>query len=608
MRKYYKYTYSSWTRPNLSTYTNGTFTVSANKETQYNSNPYKAWEAFDNSSSTFWRSGTTSGWIMFKNKNPLNVTSLTWGYLYNYPTSGTVEVSNNGVDFTEIKTWTNNSGADFTINLTNNTEYYNYYKVNINGVNTDVIHLCELGITATEKVVIEGTASDYDFYEDIDVYKTIVNIDKDYWKTLYEYTTPGTYSMDLVNGDYIIEIFGGGGGLAISGYNNWFHGGGGGSAAGFKGLVTLPSDTYTVTVGNGGIGRIGGANVQSADNGTSSIFSNPNSNLIVAGNGTGGWGSYDNSGGGTGGTLTLSDSLTIKKIYCKGNGYNGGTGGAYGTTTMTVYGGNSIQDGTVYGAGAGGSRFGSTGNGYGVDGYFRIYGKSNESNYDLLKENKQYNIFDSKEQVYHNYVHEYITTGNYEITLEEGDYEIEMYGAGAGACRNGHEKYWTKIGGGSGAGFKGIIHLSANTYTLTIGAGGAYADGNAASSGNGGNTTFADLITCGGGIGAYYAYHAHYDNRNGEGGTLTISDNANIVGTPELQSNGNDGQRNYYMNNDPATSGGLSLYDGTLLGYGAGGSSNVSNSSTKGIGGYLKIVDLDHGYYTTKHHLKMLKL
>jgi len=131
------------------------FAVLANAETQSGTSPYRTYEAFDNNSSTYWRSGTATGWIEFYNPKPLKVTNLKWGYYFNYPTGGNVQGSNDGSTWTTLTTWTNSSANDFNISLSSNTNYYKYYRVNVTGVNTDVVHCGQLYITATyqEKLV-----------------------------------------------------------------------------------------------------------------------------------------------------------------------------------------------------------------------------------------------------------------------------------------------------------------------------------------------------------------------------------------------------------------------------------------------------------------------
>ena len=169
-RKYYKY--ESWTQPTLSsngTIGGGSFAVTASAESQASGDPpYKAWEAFDKNSYTYWRSGQTSAWLEFYNPEPLRVTNLQYANTYCYPTQGTVIASNDNSNWDTLTTWTNNSIDTFNIDLSSNTNTYLYYRVVVNQVNTDYVHCQELTITAQK--VVEGTSSDYDFYEDVDVY------------------------------------------------------------------------------------------------------------------------------------------------------------------------------------------------------------------------------------------------------------------------------------------------------------------------------------------------------------------------------------------------------------------------------------------------------
>lgn len=124
-----------------------------------------AYGAFDNNTNTYWRSGTTSGWIQFYNPVPLKVSAIKWGYFYCYPTGGNVQGSNDGTTWTTLNTWTNSSAADFTINLSTQ-QYYKYYRINITGVNKDVIHAHSLTITAIYQREVEtyvGKHDDYDY-------------------------------------------------------------------------------------------------------------------------------------------------------------------------------------------------------------------------------------------------------------------------------------------------------------------------------------------------------------------------------------------------------------------------------------------------------------
>lgn len=130
---------------------NNTFSVKASSENQSGSDPYKAYEAFDNNASTYWRSDVNfNNWLEFYNPNPLNVTNLKWGFFYSYPTGGNVQASDDESNWITLTNWTNNIEADFNIDLSSNTSFYKYYRININGVNKDRIHCKSLIITARE--------------------------------------------------------------------------------------------------------------------------------------------------------------------------------------------------------------------------------------------------------------------------------------------------------------------------------------------------------------------------------------------------------------------------------------------------------------------------
>lgn len=144
---------TNWTQPTLSA--NGSvggnaFAVTGSAESNSSGNRY-FYHAFDNNTSTYWRCNSGTGYIEFYNPVPLRVTNLKWTYYYCYPTGGNVQGSNDRTNWTTIKTWTNSSAADFNISLSSNNNAYKYYRINITGVNKDVIHCKQLTITAQEQ-------------------------------------------------------------------------------------------------------------------------------------------------------------------------------------------------------------------------------------------------------------------------------------------------------------------------------------------------------------------------------------------------------------------------------------------------------------------------
>ena len=141
----------AFTQPTLSE--NGTmggssFAVSADNKTN-GRNP--AYYAFDDNTNNYWRGGNVPGYIEFYNPAPINVTALTWGFFYSYPTSGNVQGSNDYSDWTTITDFTNDSASDFTIDMSGNTNSYKYYRINVSAVNMDVIHCKNLTIVGTVK-------------------------------------------------------------------------------------------------------------------------------------------------------------------------------------------------------------------------------------------------------------------------------------------------------------------------------------------------------------------------------------------------------------------------------------------------------------------------
>ena len=178
--------------------------------------------------------------------------------------------------------------------------------------------------------------------------------------------------------------------------------------------------------------------------------------------------------------------------------------------------------------------------------------------------------------------YEYSEAGNYTITLASaGNYEVSLIGGGGYGAGSWNYPTGVTAGGGSGAGFIGTITLSAGTYTITVG-------GNT----NTGNrdTVLKDssnnviIKAGGGGNGSADAWSVSYTG--GSGGVLT--NNATVVGSPTLSTNGNNGGGAIQS----AVQGGDSVYDNTKTGYGAGGGSVWGNNTVYGVAGvpgYFKL-------------------
>ena len=198
----------------------------------------------------------------------------------------------------------------------------------------------------------------------------------------------------------------------------------------------------------------------------------------------------------------------------------------------------------------------------------------------------------------------YNTPGEYTINIPSGRYELHLVGAGGGAAGNGWEAAGCLGGGGSGAYYNGLFSLtSTQNISITIGTGGtsnvAYTPNSPRTAGSGTASTFGTIITCGGGTGGFAQSTAN--TRGGTGGTVTINDTLGIITKNIIVS---DGQDNVYARGPYAgwsdCSGGLSVYDNTHYGYGAGGWSNNQNAIV-GLAGFCKVVrisdETDYDYY-----------
>lgn len=185
MRRFYKkYTFGSWTRPNLSA--NGSmggtsFAVSV--DNIYDGN-YPAWKAVDGNTTTgnnCWASGTNGfpHWYAFYNPDPLKVTQLqimnrvytaSYANIQNYQ----IQISDNGSSWTTIYTGTNSnntSGSTWTINLSSvdykPSKYFRIYITSRLG-NDSYVTIGELKITA-QKVTgaTNSNSNDYDYIENV---------------------------------------------------------------------------------------------------------------------------------------------------------------------------------------------------------------------------------------------------------------------------------------------------------------------------------------------------------------------------------------------------------------------------------------------------------
>lgn len=196
VRKYYKYQYSEWVQPTLSGY--GTPYVSDLAVTaSITVSSYEVWKAFDKNTSTFYilksvsnPTGVTANIIT---KNQLNVTTMVFKNraASNYAITGVIiyGLKKDGTVLYQ-KSYSNTSygaGAEWTVDMSDNTQYCDYYQIYCTGGQyggSASTSLAELYITATQRIPVPSDESDYDFYEDVDVYE-LVKRTKDSKDTYY---------------------------------------------------------------------------------------------------------------------------------------------------------------------------------------------------------------------------------------------------------------------------------------------------------------------------------------------------------------------------------------------------------------------------------------
>lgn len=199
-------------------------------------------------------------------------------------------------------------------------------------------------------------------------------------------------------------------------------------------------------------------------------------------------------------------------------------------------------------------------------------------------------IWAKKDIKYFKTVFEKATAGTYSLNLPAGYYYVELYGAGGGWANSNwttDTHYCRTSGGGSGACFKGIIHTT-GAMTVTVGAGGKGADyfRVSGSGENGGATSINNIVSAGGGQGAYSTYLNSAGWYVGAGGAVSILNSSAVVKSI-TSSIGKDGSTvsSVYTLGPSTVAGGLSLYNNTATGYGAGG-----GYPNEAIDGYIRIM------------------
>lgn len=180
------------------------------------------------------------------------------------------------------------------------------------------------------------------------------------------------------------------------------------------------------------------------------------------------------------------------------------------------------------------------------------------------------------------------TSGTATVNIEyDGYYELTVIGGGSGGAFEYSAKYADgAAGGGSGAGLIGVAYLTKGSYSVTVGAGGAGKWDNNASetvtASAGGASKFGSIVTAGGGSAPKAVYNGGTQTA-GAGGTLSYTSSA--FRSTSLAKNGNAGTTNNNASTNTAYSGGAAVYGG----YGAGGKAQYGGAYAGGTG-YVKVV------------------
>ena len=200
VRKYYKYVYNPWVRPNLSD-----FGVLGGDSFACAGGSYRLWQIFDgvDNYGQLWSTNEDTRTLTIYNPKPIQINSVSWTNKYNtYLGEVTWSGSNDGVNYTTIITFSNmSSAASQTKTFPANSGYYKYFKMRVNVFN-GYGDIDEMTFDATVKEVGNGTSSDYDFYEDVDVYKVVKETTRKYFKYSYQtFTRPNLTSNGAIGGD-----------------------------------------------------------------------------------------------------------------------------------------------------------------------------------------------------------------------------------------------------------------------------------------------------------------------------------------------------------------------------------------------------------------------
>jgi len=322
IRKYYKYV--TWTQPVLtSNNSSDIMWVSASNEGQG-----AAFNAFDdNVSSTNWctSNNITTAYLYVNINENIYISSISvTGYTNVYGHTDTITIYSNDIEIgatktynysqSNIQTWTFNSPVKVS---------------SLTFKGTGLTWTCIPNITITAQKVINGTSSDYDFYEDEYKYKLVKDTIRTYYKRA-SFTSDSTFTVPFGITKLKIDCVG------AKGKDDSAVGGNGGRVQ--CDLAVSAGDVLNITVGAipTGATRTPMYNASDVRTGGTAIS---NRIIIAGGGGNGGHdGGRGATQGGAGGGTTGGDGVVWRNVdpIC---GYGGtqSAGGRGGYTTSTYY-------------------------------------------------------------------------------------------------------------------------------------------------------------------------------------------------------------------------------------------------------------------------------
>ncbi len=182
--KFYKYQYQDFVPPKLTDYKDGNnFSVYWEGSGGYGD---YAWKMFDGNPSTFGRGKNSSPPpIVIYNHYPLKITRLSVQNISDLRFGALVFKilgSNDGVNFTEVQTFTGIQqirNYELVLNEVTNKNYYKYYQFYLS--NNFGICVQEITITGQERYSVDATAEDYDYFINIPKVKLFNNNEEEEW-------------------------------------------------------------------------------------------------------------------------------------------------------------------------------------------------------------------------------------------------------------------------------------------------------------------------------------------------------------------------------------------------------------------------------------------